>query len=304
MSRIGTALKLLKNPCVFIIGLDNNGLTKWMPDSVFARISFRGMLGQKLHLNNPVLFNEKLQWLKVYDHKPEYSMLVDKLKAKEVVGELIGQDYIVPCYGEWKCADEIDFDTLPNSFVLKCNHDQGSVILVNDKNLINKKETIKTLNRKLKHNAYYGTREYPYKSIEPRVFAEVYLGDDIIDYKFYCFNGEPKFLYCGQGLTSDHSLKIDFYDLKWNLMPFYRTDYHRLGNVPRPQKLDEMIAVACTLSKNVPFVRIDLFEVDGKVYFSEFTLCPASGFMPFVPKEYDRIVGEWLELPQISRANK
>lgn len=299
MTKLRTAIKLLKNPCVFVIGLDNNGITRWMPDSVFARISYRGMLGEKLNLNNPITFNEKLQWLKVYDHRPEYTSLVDKLKAKEIVGEIIGREHIVPCYGAWTTADQIDFDSLPKSFVLKCNHDQGSVILVKDKSVLDKNKTITSLNRKLKHNSYYGTREYPYKNIKPRVFAETFLGDSIIDYKFYCFNGHPKFLYCGQGLTEDHSLKIDFYDLDWNLMPFYRTDYHRLGKVEKPAKLSEMIEIAERISRDIPFVRIDLFEVNRKVFFSEFTLCPASGFMPFVPKEYDRIVGEWLELPKL-----
>ena len=299
MSKFRTAIELLKNPCIFVIGLDNNEITKWMPDSVFAKISFRGMLGEKLNLNNPVTFNEKLQWLKVYDHRPEYTSLVDKLKAKEIVGEIIGHEHIVPYYGAWTHADQIDFDTLPKSFVLKCNHDQGSVILVKDKDALDKNSTIVSLNRKLKHNSYYGTREYPYKNIKPRVFAEAFLGDSIIDYKFYCFNGNPKFLYCGQGLTIDHSLKIDFYDLDWNLMPFYRTDYHRLGKIEKPEKLAEMIEIAKKLSRGIPFVRIDLFEVDGNVFFSEFTLCPASGFMPFVPKEYDRIVGEWLDLPEL-----
>ena len=196
----------------------------------------------------------------------------------------------------WNNAKEIDLDLLPSNFVLKCNHDQGSVILVRDKNAINRKDIITTLNKKLKRNAYYGTREYPYKNIPPNVFAEEYLGENIIDYKFYCFNGEPKYLYCGQGLTEDHSLKIDFYDLDWKIMPFYRTDYKRLGPIPRPTKLDEMITIARQLSEGVPFVRIDLFEVNDKVYFSEFTLCPASGFMPFVPKQYDRVIGDMLNL--------
>ena len=297
MSKFGTALKLIKNPGVFIIGLDYNGLTKWIPDDLFARISFRGMMGEKLHLKNPVTFNEKLQWLKVYDHKPEYTALVDKLSAKKEVGKLIGKEYIVPVYGIWKRADEIDFDKLPERFVLKCNHDQGSVVLIRNKENMDRDAVIKDLNRKLKRNAYYGTREYPYKNIKPRVFAEEYLDNNIIDYKFYCFNGEPKFLYCGQGLTEDHSLKIDFYDLNWKLMPFYRTDYHRLGQIPKPSHFEEMVHIAKNLSAKVPFVRIDLFEVNDRVYFSEFTLCPASGFMPFVPKEYDKIVGNWLHLP-------
>lgn len=297
MSKLSTAISLLKNPYIFIIGLDKNKMLKWMPDSMFAKLSFRGMMGTKLHLDNPVTFNEKLQWLKVYDHREEYASYVDKIAAKKTIGEIIGYQHIVPIIDVWDNAEEIDFNSLPSQFVLKCNHDQGSVILVRDKNTINQSEIVKKLNSKLKENTYYGTREYPYKNICPKVFAEKYLGNNIIDYKFYCFNGEPRFLYCGQGLTEDHSLKIDFYDLDWNVMPFYRTDYQRLGNIEKPVCLNEMIEIARKLSKGVPFVRVDLFEIENTVYFSEFTLCPASGFMPFEPPEYDKIVGEWLLLP-------
>ena len=297
MSKIKTFLGLIKNPYKMIEPLGTMGLLNWMPDPVFSKLVFRGEMGYKLDLDNPRTFNEKLVWLKNYDHRAEYTDLVDKLKAKEVVGKKIGFKYIVPLYGEWDRADDIPFDELPGKYVLKCNHDQGSVIIVSDNRLLDKEKTIQALNNKLKRNLYYGTREYPYKNIKPKVFAEKYLDKDIIDYKFYCFNGEPKFLYCGQGLTEDHSLKIDFYDLEWKLMPFYRTDYHRLGQIAKPQHLDEMIDISKTLSKNVPFVRVDLFEVDDQVYFSEFTLCPASGYMPFVPKKYDAIVGEWLKIP-------
>jgi len=298
MSKLATAIKMLKNPYTFVIGLDINGLIKWMPDSMFAKLSYHGLMGEKLNLKDPKTFNEKLQWLKVYDHRPEYTDLVDKLRAKEMVGNIIGKEHIVPCYGSWERAEDIDFDSLPQSFVLKCNHDQGSVVLVYDKSTLNRNETIRYFADKLKHNTYYGTREYQYKNIKPRVFAEEYLVKDIIDYKFYCFNGEPRFLYCGQDMSAGHNGKVDFYDLNWEPMPFYRTDYLRLGKIPRPHKLDKMIGIAKSLSEDIPFVRIDLFEVDEKIYFSEFTLCPASGYMPFVPKEYDRIVGDWLKLPE------
>ena len=298
MSKLATAVKMLKNPYTFVIGLDINGLTKWMPDSMFAKLAFHGLMGEKLNLKDPKTFNEKLQWLKVYDHRPEYTALVDKLKAKEVVGGIIGNDHIVPYYGSWEKVEDIDFDSLPESFVLKCNHDQGSVILVPDKKTLDQGETIRYFDKRLKQNTYYGTREYQYKNIKPMVFAEEYLEKDIIDYKFYCFNGVPRFLYCGKDMSSGHTGKVDFYDLNWEQMPFYRTDYLRLGKIPRPCKLDEMIGIAYKLSEGIPFVRIDLFEVDKKIFFSEFTLCPASGYMPFVPKEYDRIIGDWLELPE------
>ena len=300
MSKINTFIGLLKSPYKMIEPLGRMGLINWMPDTVFTKLVFRGEMGYKLDLKNPQTFNEKLQWLKLFDHRPEYTDLVDKLKAKEEVGKKIGFQYIVPIYGEWDRADDIPFDEFPDQYVLKCNHDQGSVIIVSNKELLDKKETILILNKKVKRNHYYGTREYPYKNIKPKIFAEKYLGEIMTDYKFYCFNGEPQFLYCSKGMLRAHVGAVDFYDLNWTPMPFYRTDYDRLGMIPRPKHLDEMIEIARILSKDVPFVRVDLFEVDDQVYFSEFTLCPASGYMPFVPNEYDRIVGKKLVLPKHS----
>ncbi|MBR3019131.1 MAG: glycosyl transferase [Clostridia bacterium] len=297
MSKLKSFFSVLKSGSQLAMTLDANHLTSWLSDEAFSKIAFKQMMGYELNLKNPSTFNEKLQWLKIYDHRPEYTDLVDKIKAKEIVGKKIGQEHIVPIYGAWKRAEEIDFDSLPDQFVLKCNHDQGSVILVPDKGAFDRASAVAELNKKLKRNNFYGTREFPYKNVPPRVFAEQYLQSNITDYKFYCFNGEPRFLYCGMGLTTDHSLKIDFFDLDWNLMPFYRTDYGRLGMVPRPDSLDEMIRIARILSAEVPFVRIDLFAVEGRVYFSEYTLYPAAGFMRFMPEKYDRIVGEWLELP-------
>lgn len=299
MSSINSKIRKLLHPLEMVTPLGCRRFLDWMPDSIYCSLVFRAEMGYKLDLKNPLTFNEKLQWLKVNDHRPEYTEYVDKLRAKQIVGQLIGFQHIVPVLGKWEKAEQIQFQDLPDKFVLKCNHDQGSVKLVSDKNELDIQETIKIFSRKLKNNQYYGTREYPYKDIKPYVFAEEFLGSNIIDYKFYCFSGEPKFLYCGQGLTEDHSLKIDFFDLDWNLMPFYRTDYHRLGQIPRPEHLDEMIEIAKKLSVGVPFVRIDLFEVDGKVFFSEYTLYPASGFMPFVPEKYDRIIGDMMDISGI-----
>ena len=302
MSKLKTFVSLLKNHQDVFMALDSNGLLRWMSDETYSRLLFKSMMGYELNLKNPQTFNEKLTWLKIYDHRPEYTDLVDKLKAKEIVGEKIGREHIVPIYGAWDRADDIPFDTLPDQFVLKCNHDQGSVILVPDKGKLDRARAVKELNGHLRHNIFNGTREQPYKDVPPRVFAEKYLQNDITDYKFYCFNGDPKFLYCAVGMIRAHVGSVDFFDMDWNPMPFYRTDYARLGRVPRPDSLDEMIGIAKTLSAGVPFVRIDLFAVDGKVYFSEFTLCPASGLMRFVPEEYDRIVGSWLKLPNKAEA--
>ena len=195
MSRLEIISDMLKNPCKMVFPLGRRNLLNWMPDSVFVKLLFRGFMGTRLNLKEPKTFNEKLQWLKLYDHNPEYSDLVDKVKAKEIVGKAIGEEHIVPIYGVWESADDIPFDKLPEQFVLKCNHDQGSVILVPDKSRLNREDTVRRLNRKLKRNIYSETREYPYKNICPKVFAEQYLGNSIVDYKFYCFNGVPRFLY-------------------------------------------------------------------------------------------------------------
>lgn len=294
--KASTLGKLITNPLQIVEILGSRRLLDWMPDSVYIKLTYRAAMHKKLHLNNPKTFNEKLQWLKCYDHDNKYSKYIDKIQAKKIVGDLIGEDHIVPTLGEWKNAREIDYDLLPDQFVLKCNHDQGSVILVTDKNNFDKESGARFLNLRLRSNWYYGTREYGYKNIPPMIFAEKFLQEDIIDYKFYCFHGEPLFLYCGRGLTIDHSLKIDFYDLAWKRMPFYRTDYERLGEVEKPVNLNTMADIARLLSKDFKFVRVDLFDVKGQVYFSELTFCPASGFMPFVPEEFDTIVGEWLDL--------
>ncbi len=297
MSKIATALKSISDPGTLIYSMGRNGLFNWLPDDIYLKLLFKAKKGKTLNLENPVTFNEKLQWLKLYDRNPRYTSLVDKITAKEVVGDLIGREHIVPIYGTWENASEIDFGSLPNKVVLKCNHDQGSVVIIDDLNNYDTSNAVRFLNEKLKKSPYQGSREYAYSKIEPKVFAEKYLGSKIIDYKFYCFNGVPKFLYCGKGLTADHSLKIDFYDMEWKRMPFYRTDYERLGEIPCPQHFEEMKEIAKVLSDGVSFVRVDLFEVDNVVYFSEFTLCPAAGYMPFVPEEYDKIVGSWLILP-------
>ena len=284
-----------------ILQLCGHGILEFLGDQKLAKIVYRIQSGKEMDWNSPVTFNEKLQWLKVNDHNPIYTGLVDKIEAKRIVAERIGSKYVVPIIQKWKNAKDIIFEDLPNQYVLKCNHDQGSVVIVSNNDSINKNEIVSFLNKRVKRNNYYLTREFGYKNITPFIFAEEYLGSSIKDYKFYCFNGEPRFLYVGQGLTRDHSLKIDYFDVNWEPMPFYRTDYDRLGYVPRPKYFEEMMDIAKELSKGIPFVRIDLFEENNQVYFSEFSPCPASGYMPFVPEQYDTIVGSWLHLQKYDK---
>lgn len=285
------------NTKYLFVGLARRGFLDWMSDSVYLKIIYRLTMHKKLNLKNPCTFNEKLQWLKLHDRKDEYINWVDKIASKEIVASKFGSQYVVPLISVWDRVEEIDFDLLPDKFVLKCSHDQGSVVLCDKTKGVDEVKIRRFLQKHLKLDIYRGTREWPYKGVKPRILCEEFLEDNIIDYKVYCFNGEPRFLYVGQGLTEDHSLKIDFFDLDWKPMPFYRTDYNRLDfKLPQPVLFDEMIQLAKKMSQGTQFVRIDLFEVKGKIYFSEFSLYPGSGYMPFVPENYDEIVGSWLQI--------
>ena len=278
-------------------------MNKNISDEEYLKKQFKENTGKDLNLDDPRTFNEKLQWLKIYDRNPLYTILTDKYAVRDYIANKIGEEYLIPLFGVWERFEDIDFNKLPNEFVLKCNHDSGSVVLCKDKNNFNVESARKKLSNALNRNYYYESREWPYKNILPKIIAEKYMTDEfgygLKDYKFFCFNGEPKFLYVGQGLTSDHSLKIEFYDMDWNKMPFYRTDYKRLGDVPRPSCLEDMINIAKILSEGIPFVRIDLYNVYDKIYFSEFTFSPAGGHLPLEPDKYNDIIGSWVKLSNI-----
>ena len=294
--------KFLKNPFLLFVTLGHRGLFNWMDDERYLKIVYRIQMGKKLNLDPSVTFNEKIQWLKLYDRKPKYTMMVDKYEAKKYVADLIGEQYIIPTLGVWNHFDEIDFDKLPNQFVLKCTHDSGGLIICRDKEKLDKEKARRKLENCLKHNFFWGMREWPYKDVKPRIIAEEYLEDTqtqkLIDYKFYCFHGNPMLLYVSEGLEDHFTAKISFLNMDWTRAPFFRSDYKDFEILPdRPREYDRMISVAETLSKGVPFIRVDLYEVRGKIYFSELTFSPCSGMMPFEPEEWDKKLGEWLKLP-------
>ncbi|CEN21905.1 ATP-grasp fold amidoligase family protein [Paraclostridium sordellii] len=290
-------IKVLKNPYKIIPYMGRKGLLNWVKDETYIKLLYRSYEGKKLNLENPITFNEKLQWLKLNDRNPLYTQLVDKYNVRRYVEAKLGDKYLIPLIGVYDNVDEIDFEKLPKSFVLKCTHDSGSVIVCDDKSKLDFNLTKERLKKSLNRNFYYCNREWPYKYVKPKIVCEKMLDSQIIDYKIFCFNGEPKFLYVGQGLVSDHSLKIDFYDLDWNKMNFKRTDYENFdGYIERPKKLEEMVKIAKKLSKEITFVRIDLYEVEGKLYFSEFTFTPGGGYIPLSPSRYDKKLGDLLKL--------
>lgn len=271
-------------------------------DEAFLRTYFWCNLGYILNLNNPKTYNEKLQWLKLHDQRPEYTRMVDKIEAKEYVRTIIGDEYIIPTLTIYDNVEDVDFDKLPNQFVIKCTHDSGGVVVCRDKNNIDKTKILKKLKKGLKQDFTYLTREYPYKSVKPRLIAEEYMEDEdgeLKDYKIFCFNGEPKISFVASDRQKeDEETKFDFYDIEWNHLPF--TNGHPNGlPIPKPKNYGLMLDLARKLSKGIPHVRVDLYNVNGRIYFGELTFFHWSGFIPFEPEEWDYKLGEWLQLPKI-----
>ena len=279
----------------------SSGLYDGMDDETFLKMAYKRKFGKELDLNNPVTFNEKLQWLKLNDRKPEYTEMVDKFMAKKYVASIIGQEHIIPTLGVWSHFDDIDFNKLPTRFVLKCTHYAGGLVVCKDKSKLNKKAAKKKIEKSMKTNYYKGGREWPYKNVKPQIIAEEYMedisGNGLTDYKFYCFNGVPKYLYVSNGMDNHETARLSFLTMNWEKAPFGRSDYLEFEVLPpKPTKFDEMVKIAKSLSGGHPFLRVDLYEINNKVYFSELTFSPCGGFMPFVPEEWDAKLGEMVNI--------
>lgn len=293
--------RLFFNPKLFIIPIIGNKMFSWISDERFLKIMYYCRMGNILNLKNPATFNEKLQWLKIYDHKPKYTTLADKFAVRKYITDTIGEEYLVPILGVYDNFDDINFDALPNKFVLKCTHDSGGVVICNNKQSFNIDEARKKINKCLKTNFYYLGREQLYKNIKPRIVCEQFMenttGDELLDYKVMCFNGKSKCLFICSNRSSKDGLKVDFYDMNWKIMPFDR-HYPRSGRqLEKPVNYNKMIQLSEKMAKDLPFVRVDFYEVDGRLYFGELTFYPGSGFEKFEPSKYDYKLGEWLMLP-------
>lgn len=271
-----------------------------LSDEEFLRRIFKVKLGYDLNLENPKTFNEKLQWLKLHDRNPLYTTLVDKYEVKKWVAERIGEEYIIPTLGVYNEYSEIDFDALPNQFVMKCTHDSGGVVIVKDKTSFNKKFAEKKLRSALKRDFYLPGREWPYKNVARKIIVEKFMCNEemaeLIDYKLMCFNGKVLYTFvCSERFSSD-GLKVTFFDNNWNVMPFERHYPKSQKLIPKPKQFSEMIKIAETLAANIPFVRVDLYDISGQIYFGEMTFYPGSGFEEFNPKEWDEKLGKLISL--------
>ncbi|MCH8563289.1 hypothetical protein LTI14_08695 [Nesterenkonia sp. YGD6] len=311
----------------------NERLRHW-DDERYLRLLFRVRTGGRLDLRSPETFSQKLQWLKLRDRQSIYTTLVDKHDVKAWVTNLVGESHVVPTLGVWSSFDEIDFGALPEQFVLKCTHDSGGLVICDDPSAFDVETSRTKINRAMARNYYHSGREWPYKDVVPRILAEVYLPtwtpergsasaedallptsagsieisdssvsrNGLIDYKFYCFHGEPKFLYVSQGLHDHDTARMDFLTLDWELADFARPDYTHFIDLPeKPVGFAKMIDMARQLSRDIPFVRVDLFEHFGQVLFSEMTFHPVSGMMPIQPRSAEFELGQFLDLSAVEQ---
>lgn len=261
--------------------------------------TYKRRMGRVPDYENPRTFSEKLAWMRLYDHNPLYTTLVDKLAVRDYVRERVGEDVLIPLYGVWERAEDIDFDSLPDSFVLKCNHESGFVIICQDKSKLDTTYVRAQLAARLRMNYYYRCGEWPYLNIKPRIMAEKLLtnedGGEPTDYKFHCFNGKPQYIYA---MKDRHTRHLEgCYSLDWQLLPFITSPQMPKELIPRPRHLDRMLQIATVLSEGLPAARPDLYEVKDRVYFGEITIISNAGILNYNPASYDRYWGDRLELP-------
>jgi hypothetical protein len=273
---------------------------KNLSDDLFLKIQYRLLLGEKLNIKNPILFNEKLQWLKLYNRHEIYTDMADKYAVRKYVGKTIGEQYLIRIIGVWDKFEDIDFSMLPKQFVLKCTHDSASVVICKDKNNFNTKKAGKKLKTCLKHNYYTLCREWVYKDIPPKIIAEEYLVDEseteLKDYKIFCFNGVPKLIQVDYDRFSKH--KRNIYTPQWEYVPMsFIYSQHPETQIDKPKDLNLLLELAQKLSANIPFVRIDFYITRSSIFFGEITFYPEAGYGKITPSKYNLQLGELINLP-------
>lgn len=300
MKLMNSLYKIIKDPKLILSYIISTKYFNRVPDKAYLEMKYRIKMNKKLDFEKVKSFNDKLQWLKLYDRKDDYPYLVDKYHVRKFVKEKIGEEYLIPLVGVYDGLSELDFSKLPNQFVLKATHDSGSVIVCKDKSKLNIKEVQKKLNKSLKTNFYYRHREWTYKNLKPRIICEKYMEDrsdrDLKDYKVFCFNGEPQIIQVDFDRFTSH--KRNLYDLNWNYLSVeYKCSTDENVKIQKPKKLEEMLDLSRTLAEKLTFIRIDFYSINNKLYFGEMTFYPEAGFGKFKPEYYDLILGEKLILP-------
>ena len=301
MTRLDKALKYLRNPARIFFYLGLKGHFKFIPDERYVRLCYRILMGKRLELDPPRTFNEKLQWLKLHARRPEQTRWVDKYEVRKLIAATVGEQHLFPLLGVWDRAEDVDFTQLPDQFVLKCTHDSGGAIICRDPRRFDVRAARRKLAADLKRNYYWAGREWAYKNVPPRVIAEPLMvdesGTELKDYKFFCFDGEPRLIQVDFDRFSDH--KRNLYDLEWRYQPFqilFPTDPAR--TIPKPRNLEAAVELVRRITPKVPFMRTDLYLIGERIYFGEFTLHHGGGAEKFTPAAYDDLLGSWIRLPE------
>lgn len=292
----------MKTPYQLMKAVYNRAYFYCCPDKIYLNNKFKKVFGRNIDWKNPTTFNEKLQWLKIYDRNPLYTKLVDKYEVREYISEKIGEEYLIPCLGVWDRFEDIDFDKLPKQFVLKCTHDSNSVIVCKDKSCFDHAQAKQRLEEHLRSSFYYNAREWPYKNVKPRIIAEAYMEDEktheLRDYKLFAFKGKVRALFIASDRQNpNEQVKFDFFAPDYKHLDI-RQGHPNSEILPdKPLHLEKMIQLAETLSRDFPQVRVDFYECNGTVYFGEMTFFHHSGFVPFDPEYWDKTFGDWIILP-------
>lgn len=287
----------------------NSKLSHLLPDSLYLKLLYRYKIGHKLDLLNPLAYTEKLQWLKLYNRNDIYTSLVDKYDVREYVSKTIGEEFLIPlCGGPWNSFSEIDFGSLPNQFVLKTTHDSGGVYICKCKNKLDINEAKGVITNSQKHNFYWRYREWPYKNIKPRIIAEKYMVDEsgyeLKDYKFFIFHGSVKALFVATNRLAKTETCFDFFDKDFNHLPIKNGHPNSSVTIKKPDNYVKMVQIAERLGAVFPHVRVDLYNINGSIYFGEMTFYHFSGLTKFEPDNWDYIFGEWLDLTGVKKQNE
>lgn len=294
--------EVIKDPKKILFSLGMKGKLGFIPDERYLKLMFWASTGKRLNLMNPKTYNEKLQWLKLYDKNPDYSKMVDKYEAKQYISSIMGEEYIIPTLGVWNNFDEIDFELLPQQFVLKCTHDSGGLVICKDKDSLDINKARKKITKCLKRNYFVVGREYPYKTVKPRIIAEQYMEDESVkelrDYKFYTFGGIPKALMIVSNRIGKQAF-ADYFDMNFKKLPFTWGYPNSSIEVTKPGTFERMIEAAKKIAVGTTELRVDFYEVNGKIYFGEMTFFDGSGFQKFCPEEWDEKFGQLIKLPEI-----
>ena len=297
-------IELMQKPYLYWIYLFFERLSHIIPDRLYLKIIYRIRMGKKLNIDSPQTLNEKLQWLKLYDRNVQYTEMVDKYEMKRYVSKVLGSDeYTVPVYGVWNRFDDIDFETLPNRFVLKCTHNSGCYVVCSCKDMFDRREAKKKLEKGLKRNYYWGNREWPYRDVKPRILAEKFedsIGkDDSFEYKMTCFNGRTVFgtICKGPAHVKLKERSNDFYDRDFSFLPFEVFNKNSLEPIEeKPVFWDELIRISDMISKETKYLRVDFYVINGKPIIGELTFFTWGGFIKFNPEEWDYKLGQMLTI--------